>query len=91
METAEKISVTVTAEQLREIRRSVEEGQYASVSEVVRAALRLLAQQRREDEQRLEAIRARIRRSIEDPRPALSSEAVEERLERVFAELDEDA
>lgn len=86
MQPAEKISITMTPDQLRAVRESVEAGEYASTSEVMRDAVRLWQRQRQEDAERLNVIRARIRRSLDDPRPALSMEEVSENLERMFAE-----
>ena len=40
METAEKISITLTPEMARSIREDVEKGRYASTSEAIRDALR---------------------------------------------------
>lgn len=76
MQPAEKISITMTPDQLRAVRESVEAGEYASSSEVLRDAVRLWQRQRQEDAERLNGIRARIRRSLDDPRPALSIEEV---------------
>lgn len=74
MEAAEKISVTMTPEMLREIRASVAAGEYASTSEALRDAVRLWQRSREEQAERIAAIKARVRRSIEDPRPSLSVE-----------------
>lgn len=81
----------MTTEQLRAVRESVEAGEYASTSEVLRDAVRLWQRQRREDAERLEVIRARIRRSLDDPRPALSLEEVDAELEKLFAQAEKDA
>ena len=86
MQHAEKISVTVTPDMLKAIRASVDAGEYASTSEAMRDALRLWQRQRAEDFERLEAIRARVRRSIDDPRPSLDEDEVDAQLERLFAE-----
>lgn len=86
MQSAEKISVTITGEMLREIRQSVEAGEYASTSEALRDAVRLWRRQRVEDAERVEVMRARIRRSLDDPRPSLSEEEADAYFERVFAE-----
>ena len=91
MPPAETISVTMTPEQLRAVRESVEAGEYASTSEVLRDALRLWQRQRREDAERLNVIRARIRRSLDDPRPDLSLAEVDARLEKLFAQAEKDA
>jgi antitoxin ParD1/3/4 len=87
----ETINVTMTTEQLRAVRESVEAGEYASTSEVLRDAVRLWQRQRREDAERLEVIRARIRRSLDDPRPALSLKEVDAELEKLFAQAEKDA
>jgi antitoxin ParD1/3/4 len=73
MTAAEKISVTMTSEMIRVIRKSVESGEFASTSEVLRDALRAWQRERREHAERLAAIRARIRRSLDDPRPECRS------------------
>ncbi len=86
MHNAEKISITMTAEQLDAIRASVRAGEYASTSEALRHAVRLWQRQRAEDAQRLEAIRARVRRSIDDPRPSLSQAELDARLDALFAD-----
>jgi antitoxin ParD1/3/4 len=85
-QSAEKISVTMTPDMLRIIRESVASGEYASTSEALRDAVRVWQRQRLEDAERLGAIRARIRRSLDDPRPDLSEEEVDARLEALFAE-----
>ena len=84
MPAAEKISVTMTPEMLRTVRESVEAGDYASTSEALRDAVRVWSRQRLEDAERLNAIRARIRRSLDDPRPSLSAEAAQSTMRRFF-------
>jgi antitoxin ParD1/3/4 len=91
MQNAEKISITVTPDMLKQLRASVEAGKYASTSEAMRDALRLWQRQRLEDAERLEAIRARVRRSIEDPLPNLSEADVDARLDRLFEDAAGDA
>jgi antitoxin ParD1/3/4 len=84
MQPAEKISITMTSDMLRAIRESVEAGEYASTSEALRDAVRTWQRQRLEDAERLAAIRARVRRSLEDPRPSLTSEETEGAMRRFF-------
>ena len=62
MQNAEKISFTITTDTLRALRDSVEAGEYASTSEALRDAVRVWLRQRVEDAERLNAIRARVRR-----------------------------
>jgi antitoxin ParD1/3/4 len=82
---AEKISITMTSDMLRAIRESVESGEYASTSEAMRDAVRVWQRQRVEDAERLAAIRARIRRSIDDPRPSLTEEQADTHFKALFA------
>lgn len=88
MPAAETISITMTPEQLRAVRDSVASGEYASTSDVLRDALRLWQRQREEHAERLNAIRARIRRSLDDPRSALTLDQVDAHLEELFAQAD---
>ena len=85
MQTAEKISITMTPEMLRTVRESVATGEYASASEVMRDAVRVWQRQRREDAERLNALRTRIRRSLDNPRPDLTGQDVDAHLEQLFA------
>ncbi|TXM68249.1 type II toxin-antitoxin system ParD family antitoxin [Methylobacterium sp. WL103] len=91
MPPAEKISITMTPEHLRAVRESVAAGEYASTSEVLRDAVRLWQRQRLEDAERLNVIRARVRRSLDDPRPDLTGEDVQANLDAMFAEAEKDA
>ncbi len=91
MQSAEKISITMTPEQLRAVRESVAAGEYASTSEVLRDAVRLWQRRRQEDAERLDAIRARIHRSLDDPRPPLSLEEVDAHLEALFKDAGKEA
>jgi antitoxin ParD1/3/4 len=87
---AEKVSVTMAREQMQAIRERVEAGEFATVSEAMRDAVRVWQRQRIEDAERLEAIRARVRRSIEDPRPSLSEDEADAALEAAIAGIDKD-
>lgn len=87
MATAEKVSVTLTPEMVRAVRASVESGEYASASEVVRDALRGWQRQRAEDAERLAGLRARIQRSLEDPRPSLTEAEVDLELAAFMADV----
>jgi antitoxin ParD1/3/4 len=72
--------VTVTLGKMGGLaRRLVEEGRYASVSEVMRAGLRALE---REEAALDELIKVKVAEALADPRPPI-------RMEQVFAELRE--
>lgn len=90
MQSAEKISITVTPEMLRVIRESVEAGEYASTSEVIRDAMRLWQRQRDEHAERIRAIKQRIRRSLDDPSPSLTSEEVDAHMKEFMARAEEE-
>ena len=83
MPSAEKISITMTPDMLRAIRESVEAGEYASTSEALRDAVRVWQRQRIEDAERLTAIRTRVRRSLDDPRPSVPLDEAFGRIERL--------
>ncbi|MEK1931731.1 MAG: type II toxin-antitoxin system ParD family antitoxin [Pararhizobium sp.] len=90
MQSAEKISITLPPEMLRVIRETVNAGEYASTSEVVRDAMRVWQRDRQEHAERLKVIRARIRHSFEDPRPDLNEDEASDALEAILAKVDED-
>jgi antitoxin ParD1/3/4 len=90
MQSAEKISITMTPEMLRVIRESVDAGEYASTSEVIRDAMRLWQRRREEHAERIKSIKARIRRSLDDPRPDLTSEELDDALEEMFERVDKE-
>ena len=88
MHSAEKISITMTPEMLRVIRESVEAGEYASTSEVIRDAMRVWQRQREEHAERIKSIKARIHRSLDDPRPDLSSEELDTQMREFIAKAE---
>lgn len=86
MEAAEKLSITVTAAQARLIREKVEDGSFGSASEVIRAALRSFQRDEEEHAERLAVIKAKIKASIDDPRPNRSSSQVRAHLNQLAAQ-----
>jgi antitoxin ParD1/3/4 len=86
MDPAEKLSVTVTPAMARMIREKVEDGSFGSASEVIRAALRAFQREEEEHAERMASIKARVKASIEDPRPSLSMEEVDARLRELHAQ-----
>lgn len=69
MDTAEKLSITLPPEMVRIIKDKVAAGGYGSTSEVIREAVRVWQRHEEEHAERLAAIRARVQRSLSDPRP----------------------
>ena len=90
MNNAEKVSVTMTREQMQLIRECIQAGEYATTSEVMRDAVRVWQRQRIEDAHRLGALRGRIRRSLADPRPDLTETEADIALEDAISEVNKD-
>lgn len=70
----------------RAVRDAVAAGDYASPQEALNDAVRVWSRERDEHAATLASIKERIRRSIEDPRPSLSSEEVREAIASMHAE-----
>jgi antitoxin ParD1/3/4 len=81
MQTTEKLSISLPRDMAEMIRGKVQAGAYASNSEVIREALRLLQDQDDLKAQKLAWMRERIDRSIADPRPSIEADDVFARLE----------
>ncbi|MGQ2967631.1 MAG: ribbon-helix-helix domain-containing protein [Allorhizobium sp.] len=73
-------------ETLKAVDDLVEIGGFASADEAVLAAIEAWHQTTDDPAQQLEAIRLRVRRSIEDPRPSLSMEEVDAALDQMMTE-----
>ena len=86
MSAAEKISITVTPAMKRVLEERVASGQFVSASELMREAFRTWQKQQDEHEEYLASIRARIRKSIDDPRPSLSAEQVRKNFAKQVAQ-----
>jgi antitoxin ParD1/3/4 len=80
-QTTEKLSITLPRDMAQMIRGKVEAGAYASNSEVIREALRLLQEHEGEKAQKLAWLREKIDRSLADPRPSVEGDEVFARLE----------
>jgi antitoxin ParD1/3/4 len=61
MAAVERLSITLPAEMAANLRRTVEGGQYASASEIIREALREWACKRDDERRDLDALREAIR------------------------------
>lgn len=68
---SEKLSITLPPEMVAAIKERVNSGRYASTSEVLREAMRSWLRDEEEHSERLTAIKARIKRSLDDPRPSV--------------------
>ncbi len=84
MQPSDEITFTMPADMSAALRASVEDGEYASTSEAIRDAIRVWQRQRVDDANRLAVIRARVRRSLDDPRPNLTLAEVDAHLDAAF-------
>ena len=83
MSAAEKISITVTPAMKRVLEERVASGQFASASELMREAFRTWQRQQDVHEERLASLRARIDRSMNDPKLSIPAEEVFNRLKKM--------
>ena len=77
---AKKLSITLPTEMAKMVRNKVEGGAYASLSEVIREALRAWQEHEVLKAERLDHIRETIVEAINDPRPSLTAKQVRNRL-----------
>ncbi|MFT4001643.1 MAG: ribbon-helix-helix protein, CopG family [Rhizobium sp.] len=82
----EKLSISLPSEMVAAIKARVDAGSYASTSEVLRAAVRVWLREEEEYQQRIAAIRQRVKTSLDDPRPDLSLEDIDNWIETLAAE-----
>ena len=82
MPAAEKISITVTPAMKRVLEDRVASGEFASASELMREAFRTWQRQQDEHEERVASLRARIQKSVDDPRPSVAADVVFARLKK---------
>ncbi|OJF95851.1 ribbon-helix-helix domain-containing protein [Pararhizobium antarcticum] len=80
----QKLSITLPAELVEVINRRVETGAYASTSEVLEAAMQLFLADERAHEEAMASIRVRVKASLDDPRPRLSSDGMRQHLDGLF-------
>ncbi|MBB4568322.1 ribbon-helix-helix domain-containing protein [Rhizobium leucaenae] len=80
----EKLSISLPTEMVAAIKSRVDAGAYASTSEVLRAAVRVWLREEEEYQERIAAIRQKVKASLDDPRPNLSGGEVKQRLDAFF-------
>ena len=83
MANVEKLSIALTPEMAAELRAAVEQGEYGSVSEVVRDALRDWRLRRKVEAIEIEELRRLVQEGI-DSGPGLDAEGVFARLRARF-------
>ena len=81
----EKLNVTLPAELVEIINDRVDAGLYASSSEVVQAAMKLFLAEERRHEEAMASIRARVKASLDDPRPDITAAQMDDWIEGLAA------
>ena len=66
MSTIERLTITLTAEMAASVRKAVQDGEYASSSELIREALRDWRHKRALQQQELLELRAKVRQGLSD-------------------------
>jgi antitoxin ParD1/3/4 len=84
MPAVEKISIALPPEMVKQLRKAVDGGEYASSSEVVREALRDWGRKRMAQKQGLKELRKLWQQALEDHAPGLDGEDVLARLEQKY-------
>lgn len=80
-----KLNITLSEDMADVIKARVESGVYGSADEVMQAAIGALLREEEDRDDRLDTIRERIRKSLDDPRPNLSSAEARKHLDAVYA------
>jgi antitoxin ParD1/3/4 len=86
LQTMKPLSIMIPEDLDDALRAKIEEGRFSSSSEIVEVALRRWLDDEDDYEQRMDSIRARVKASLDDPRPDLSSEEVGAWIERLASE-----
>jgi antitoxin ParD1/3/4 len=84
MATIERMSITLPAEMAAALRQTVEDGQYASTSEIIREALREWTRRRDDELRDLKALREAVRIGDEGG-PSIPADEVFAELRRMIA------
>jgi len=79
-----KFSIMLPQELADAIVSRVETGQYASTDKAMQAAVDALLREDAEQDERLAAIRNRVKRSLDDPRPSISGNEARAHLDRLY-------
>ena len=91
MTTAEEISIVLPPEMVAIVRSAVATGEYASISEVIRDALRDWTYTRCARQQGITNLRQLWQEAMHDETPGVLADEVLDRLERKYQAIAEDA
>ena len=82
MSSAEENTITLRPEMMRLIQAAVETGEFGSTDDALQDAVEVWQRRRLENAEHLTTIRARIQRSLDDPRPSLTQAEAEAEMRR---------
>ena len=86
MPTVEDNTITLLPETMRLIQEAVEAGEFNSTGDALQDAVEVWQRRRLENAERLAAMRERIQRSLDDPRPTLTQAEAEGEMKRFMNE-----
>ena len=86
MSSAEDNTITLLPETMRLIQEAVEAGEFNSTGDALQDAVEVWQRRRLENAERLAAMRERIQRSLDDPRPSLTQAEAEAEMKRFMNE-----
>ena len=82
----QKLNITLPDDMASAIKDRVASGRYESTDEAMRAAIGALLREEASDDERLDSIRNRIRKSTGDPRPNLTGSEVRKHLDTLYSQ-----
>jgi antitoxin ParD1/3/4 len=85
MKASETISVTLSPDLAKTLRESVAAGEFATTNDAARNAIEQWQRARLANADAIDAIRSRLRKSMEDPRPSLGFDQAEDEMNRFMA------
>jgi antitoxin ParD1/3/4 len=79
-----RLDITLPDEMIAAIEGRIEAGEFSSADELMRTAIDALLREDLDVDAQLSDIRQRIKQSVEDPRPSVSSADVRKHLDALF-------
>lgn len=80
-----KLSIELPEAMIDAIESRIDAGRYQSTSDVMRAAIDALLREEAAHDTHLDAVREKVRASLDDPRPNVSSAEMRKHIENLYA------
>ena len=84
---AQKLNITLPDGMADAIKDRVESGRYLSTDDAMRAAISALLREEAFDDERLDSIRNRVQKSMNDPRPNLTGSDARRHLDALYGDV----